>query len=72
MKELVQIRGLKEKEPETSLLEIDLEKVPSPTLRRLIEEVRSPDYESSQTYSRFHNRHNRSSRPRPWPMEADK
>lgn len=62
--QLVQIRGLDLSESEEkSLLEIDLTRMPSPVLKRLIEEVRHPDYENSQNYSRFHNRHNRSWRP---------
>lgn len=32
----------------------------SPTLRRLIEEVRREQADSPNSYNRFHNRHNRS------------
>lgn len=50
-----------EKESSTEkLLEIDLSKIPSPTLARLIEEVRNEETSPIDAYSRFHNRHNRS------------
>ena len=50
-----------EKEPSTEkLLEIDLSKVPSPVLARLIDEVRNEENRTIDAYSRFHNRHNRS------------
>lgn len=42
------------------LLEIDLSKIPSPVLARLIEEVRNEETSPIDAYSRFHNRHNRS------------
>lgn len=67
MSNLVQITRTKEEQAVTDLMEVDLTKVSSPVLRKLIEEVRAPGYEDSQNYSRFHNRHNRSSRPRPGP-----
>ena len=61
----------------TKLLEVDLTRIESPTLRRLIEEVRQDELESYYTdehgnlitdspgflYNRMHNRHNRSG---PW------
>lgn len=48
-------------EPETpNLMEVDLDKIPSAVLRRLIEEVRNGDDDDRQKYSRWHNRHNRS------------
>lgn len=47
------------KEPVLAM-EIDLEKVSSATLRRLIEEVRNDIQEDISPYSRWHNRHNRS------------
>ena len=46
--------------PTQKLLEIDLSKVPSPVLARLIEEVRNEESSPIDAYSRFHNRHNRS------------
>lgn len=42
------------------LLEIDVSKLPSPVLARLIEEVRNEEPSGIDAYSRFHNRHNRS------------
>jgi hypothetical protein len=42
------------------LLEIDVNKLPSPVLARLIEEVRNEESSVPDAYSRFHNRHNRS------------
>lgn len=42
------------------LLEIDISKLPSPALARLIEEVRNEEPSGIDAYSRFHNRHNRS------------
>lgn len=48
-------------EPPTGKLhEIDLSKIPSPVLARLIEEVRNEETSRIDAYSRFHNRHNRS------------
>lgn len=45
----------------TDLREIDITKLPSPVLARLIEEVRNEEEASGpNAYSRFHNRHNRS------------
>lgn len=41
-------------------LEVDLEKIDSAVLRRLIEEVRQEDAQQVQrVYNRTHNRHNR-------------
>ena len=42
------------------LLEIDITKLPSPVLARLIEEVRNDEASPIDAYSRYHNRHNRS------------
>jgi hypothetical protein len=39
--------------------QIDRNKVPSPILARLIEEVRNKEISSPNVYNRFHNRHNR-------------
>src|SRR5437870_4213181 len=44
----------------TDLREIDVSKLPSPVLARLIEEVRNEETSTPNAYSRFHNRHNRS------------
>jgi hypothetical protein len=42
------------------LREIDVSKLSSPALTRLIEEVRNEEPSGIDAYSRFHNRHNRS------------
>jgi hypothetical protein len=42
------------------LYEIDLSDMPSPTLARLIEEVRNEEAHNAHAYNRMHNRHNRS------------
>jgi hypothetical protein len=42
-------------------LQINPEKIESPTLRRLIEEVRLEGRTEAAGYNRMHNRHNRSS-----------
>ena len=44
----------------TDLREIDVSKLSSPALARLIEEVRNEEPSGIDAYSRFHNRHNRS------------
>lgn len=44
----------------TDLQEIDVSKLSSPVLARLIEEVRIEEASVPNAYSRFHNRHNRS------------
>jgi hypothetical protein len=46
--------------PTTSIMEVEVEQLPSPVLRRLIEEVRHDIIEDISPYSRWHNRHNRS------------
>jgi hypothetical protein len=48
------------REVSADLLEIDVSKLPSPVLARLIEEVRNEEPSGIDAYSRFHNRHNRS------------
>lgn len=40
--------------------EIDINKISSPVLARLIEEVRNEEVYSINAYNRMHNRHNRS------------
>jgi hypothetical protein len=40
--------------------EIDVNKISSPVLARLIEEVRNEEIHSINAYNRMHNRHNRS------------
>jgi hypothetical protein len=46
--------------PIEKLHDIDLSKIPSPVLARLIEEVRNEETPRVDAYSRYHNRHNRS------------
>jgi hypothetical protein len=48
----------KERTPE--LHELEASNVSSPTLARLIEEVRNEEAQSAHAYNRMHNRHNRS------------
>lgn len=40
--------------------QINVDKVSSPVLARLIEEVRNKETSTPSMYNRFHNRHNRS------------
>jgi hypothetical protein len=40
--------------------EIDVSEISSPTLSRLIEEVRNEEAHNAHAYNRMHNRHNRS------------
>jgi hypothetical protein len=42
------------------LHEVDVSKIPSPILARLIEEVRNEEKLTTSAYNRYHNRHNRS------------
>jgi hypothetical protein len=44
----------------SELLEADTSSISSPTLARLIEEVRNEEANSAHAYNRMHNRHNRS------------
>lgn len=46
--------------PATKLSKVDLSKIDSPTLRRLVEEVRIQEHMNWGGYDRCHNRHNRS------------
>ena len=66
-KEMIKVEDLKTVEtaeaPQQAaidLREIDVSKLPSPVLARLIEEVRNEEASVPNAYSRFHNRHNRS------------
>ena len=43
----------------TDLLEVDISKLSSPALARLIEEVRNEETPTTHAYDRVHNRHNR-------------
>lgn len=42
------------------IMEVDLDKLENPVLARLIREVRLEADTATSSYSRFHNRHNRS------------
>lgn len=44
----------------SELLEAEAGSISSPTLARLIEEVRNEEANSAHAYNRMHNRHNRS------------
>jgi len=43
-----------------NISDLDVTKIPSPVLARLIEEVRNEEIDTTLAYNRFHNRHNRS------------
>ncbi len=43
----------------SKVFELDVSKVPSTVLARLIEEVRTEEGVSTRAYDRVHNRHNR-------------
>jgi hypothetical protein len=47
-------------EPSPKLQELDVSSISSPTLARLIEEVRNEELHNAHAYNRMHNRHNRS------------
>ena len=54
-------RETEELQPRPSeLLEAEASSISSPTLARLIEEVRNEEATSAHAYNRMHNRHNRS------------
>jgi len=42
-----------------SAMDVDLTKVTSPALSRIIEEVRNGDASTTRAFDRVHNRHNR-------------
>jgi len=42
-----------------SAMDVDLTKVTSPALSRIIEEVRNGDTSTTRAFDRVHNRHNR-------------
>ncbi len=46
--------------PANKINEIEVNKISSPVLARLIEEVRNEEIYSINAYNRMHNRHNRS------------
>lgn len=43
----------------TNPMDIDLSKISSPTLARIIEEVRNDEASTIRAFDRVHNRHNR-------------
>ena len=47
-------------ETEQEPTKLNVKEIPSPTLARLIEEVRLEKVEGPHAYNRMHNRHNRS------------
>lgn len=49
-----------ESETTPGKVELELDKISSPALARLIEEVRNEEELSAHAYNRMHNRHNRS------------
>ncbi len=53
-------RADKPQDPANKLKELEVSKISSPTLARLIEEVRNEETRSAHMYNRMHNRHNRS------------
>lgn len=60
MSETYQIQATESESPSNKLQELEIDKIPSPTLARLIEEVRNEEELSAHAYNRMHNRHNRS------------
>jgi len=48
------------KHQSNNLQELEISKIPSPVLARLIEEVRNEEMSDATAYNRMHNRHNRS------------
>lgn len=42
-----------------SPMDVDLTKISSPALSRILEEVRNEDVSTTRAYDRVHNRHNR-------------
>jgi hypothetical protein len=57
--ETLEINEVQER-PLEELHELDLSKIPSPVIARLIEEVRNEETSPVNAYNRYHNRHNRS------------
>lgn len=63
MNQLVAEVELELEEPQEHMPEVhelDVSGVSSPTLARLIEEVRNEEAHTAHAYNRMHNRHNRS------------
>jgi hypothetical protein len=55
-----QIQSIESQTPTVELPSPDVDGVLSPTLARLIEEVRNEEDLTAHAYNRMHNRHNRS------------
>lgn len=60
MSEVIELEVDKAQEPADDSCAIDESELSSPTLARLIEEVRHEEAHNAHAYNRMHNRHNRS------------
>lgn len=60
MNEVLEPEVEETQKPAGGLHEIDVTDISSPTLARLIEEVRNEEAHNAHAYNRMHNRHNRS------------
>lgn len=60
MNEVLEPKIEETQKPADELREIDVNNLSSPTLARLIEEVRNEETHNAHAYNRMHNRHNRS------------
>lgn len=60
MSDTNQIQSTESQTLTVELSEPDIHEVSSPTLARLIEEVRNEEELTAHAYNRMHNRHNRS------------
>ena len=60
MNEVIEPEVEEPQRPADELYEIDVSDISSPTLARLIEEVRNEEIHNAHAYNRMHNRHNRS------------
>lgn len=60
MNETIELEVDEPQEPTDNLHDIDASDLSSPTLARLIEEVRNEEAHNVYAYNRMHNRHNRS------------
>ena len=60
LSEMNQPQTVEPRIPASKLQELNVEKISSPALARLIEEVRNEEELTAHAYNRTHNRHNRS------------
>lgn len=60
MNELIEPEVEETQKPSNEIHDIDVRDLSSPTLARLIEEVRNEEAHNAHAYNRMHNRHNRS------------